>query len=87
MNCVKTYILKRYRFVYDSNGRTLDYINWNSGEPNNAGSGEDCVAAGHARENGMIFPVVVIFEILSAKSIFLPQVMIKEIFIQSQEKS
>ena len=39
------------------------------------------------RENGMIFPVVVILEILSAKSIFLPQVMIKEIFIQSQEKS
>ena len=49
MNCVKTYILKRYRFVYDSNGRTLDYINWNSGEPNNAGSGEDCVVAEHAK--------------------------------------
>ena len=42
MNCVKTDILKRYRFVYN-NGRTVDYVNWNSYEPNNAGNGEDCV--------------------------------------------
>ena len=42
MNCVKTDILKRYRFVYN-NGRTVDYVNWNSHEPNNAGNGEDCV--------------------------------------------
>ena len=29
-------------FVYDSSGATIVYENWNPGEPNNAGSGEDC---------------------------------------------
>ena len=30
-------------FVYDSSGETIVYENWNSGEPNNFGSGEDCI--------------------------------------------
>ena len=45
MKSVKTYILKYYRFVYASNGKTLDYVNWYPGEPNHW-DGEDCVEIG-----------------------------------------
>ena len=33
-------------FVYNSSGETIVYENWNSGEPNNFGSGEDCIEIG-----------------------------------------
>ena len=32
-------------FTYDSNGRTISYMNWFLNEPNNIGSGEDCAEA------------------------------------------
>ena len=30
-------------FVYESDASSLKYVNWGPGEPNNHGSGEDCV--------------------------------------------
>ena len=35
-------IINEGNFIYDSSNEAIVYENWNPGEPNNAGSGEDC---------------------------------------------
>ena len=41
-------------FVYDSDNSPISFTNWNFGEPNNAGLGEDCaIMNGHGKWNGL----------------------------------